>query len=505
MIQEPKPQKILFASSVAEERTLFLDLIRIKNLAYKVFFPKTIQEADQMVTENSVDIIITDTDFANGAFADWLSLWPRPFILLAYYGEENRVNDLIRDEACSFILRDSEQRHLGTLPIMIRKVLNIRESLDRQNVHLQISERRYMELVSNIPDIVYTLDGDGRFIYINDAVSQLGYAPSDLIGRHFSTILEEDDVPRVSRQMVLKRLGGQKTGVLGAPKLFDERRTGQRMTRNLVVRLKNKPPEPGKSATASVYSYGEISCVGLTLPEYEGSAIGTVGIIRDITQRQKEELKLKENLHIKEVLLKEIHHRIKNNLQVVSSLLNLQSSTLEDPHARSIFYDSQNQIQSMAMVHEQLYQSDDLQSIDVNGFITSLVTYLFRSYDVDSSRVTSYIQCESINFGVDQAIPLSLIINELISNSIKHGLARTEGSIWIRLELQEQDMIRLEVRDSGSGLPEGFQIESLQSLGMQLVKALCEQLNGSLSWENKSGSLFVVEFPYIPPVRENLF
>ena len=503
---DPLPLKhILFATSLEEERIRFVDLIEAKGLPYSMHIPENLQSADMILSDSIIDLIITDTSFADGAFADWLSLWPRPFILLADYGEERRIDDLIRDEACSFILRDSGYRHIGALPTMLRKVLNIRESLDRQNVHLQISERRYLELVSAIPDIVYSLDHEGHFIYINDAVYQLGYKPAELLGKHFSIILDENDVPKVSRDFVLKSLNGQSTGPTGAPKLFDERRSGQRMTRNLVVRLQTKPPIAGDGPTGTVDSYGEISCVGLALPEYEGSSIGTVGIIRDITQRRHEEMRLRENLHVKEILLKEIHHRIKNNLQVVSSLLNLQSSAIRDPESLEIFFDSQTQIQSMAMVHEHLYQSDDLQSIDVSSFLSALTAYLFRSYDVDTSMVKTTICCSSIYLGIEQSIPLALIVNELVCNSIKHGLARSSGTISIGLEDIGGGHLRLEVKDSGTGLPEGFEIDALTSLGMQLVRALGEQLSGTLSWESNSGTQFRLVFPFVKPRSIDIF
>ena len=229
---------ILFATTVAEERLRFQDLVSLMGLEYTIRVPESLQEADKILAEDAVDLIVTDLSFANGAFADWLMLWPRPFILLGYYGEESRLDGLIRDEACSFVMRDSSHRHLGSLPTMIRKVLNIRESRDRQNAHFQISERRYMDLVSALPDIVYTLDAQGRFCYINDSVSCLGYQPSELMGKHFSIIVDEDDVAKVSRDLVLPELRGRTTGPEGSPKLFDERRTGSRMTRDLVIRLR---------------------------------------------------------------------------------------------------------------------------------------------------------------------------------------------------------------------------------------------------------------------------
>jgi PAS domain S-box-containing protein len=391
---------------------------------------------------------------------------------------------------------------------MIRKVLNIQESRDRQNVHFQISERRYMDLVSTLPDIVYILDGDGLFSYMNDSVSCLGYRPAELIGKHFSTIIEEADVPKVSRDLVLPALRGRETGPAGAPKLFDERRTGSRMTRDLVVRLRVKlsseTPAVG-NVRAYGETYGEIASVGYTLPEYEGSDIGTVGVIRDVTVRKLEELKLKEDLRVKDVLLKEIHHRVKNNLQIVSSLLSLQGAAIEDEASRNVFQDCQTQIQSMAMVHEQLYRSDNLQAIDMESFLNSLVMYLFRVFNVDDRQVGSTVRCSSISLGIDQAIPLALIVTELVSNSIKYGLGRTGGTISVQFEKAEAGRLCLTVRDSGEGLPEGVGIETTQTLGIQLVRALASQIGGEASWENSQGTLFTLVFPYVPPPSLELF
>lgn len=500
---------ILFATSVAEELVRFLDLVALKRLNYTVRVPVSISEADQIIAKESVDLIVTDLGFANGAFADWLMLWPRPFILLGYYGEEERLDGLIRDEACSFVMRDSSHRHLGALPTMIRKVLNIRESRDRQNAHFQISERRYLDLVSTLPDIVYILDGKGHFTYLNDSVSLLGYKPAELVGKHFSVIIQEDEMKKVSRELVLPSLRGQETGSAGAPKLFDERRSGPRMTRDLVVQLRLKPPSSQVPAIGNVHAfgetYGEISCVGYMLPEYEGSDIGTVGIIRDVTTRRREELKLKESLRVKDVLLKEIHHRVKNNLQVVSSLISLQGSVIEDEESRSIFQDCQTQIQSMAMVHEQLYRSDDLQAIDMGAFLGSLVEYLFRVFNVNEKLVRSTVSCCSITLGIDQAIPVALIVNELVSNSIKHGLGRTGGSISVVFDAVADDRVRLEVRDNGEGIPEDFNAQSTETLGFQLIGALSSQLGGQMSWENAQGARFSLVFPYAQPPSLELF
>lgn len=287
---------IVFTSTVEAEKQRFKDIISIKKLNYVMHWPKTLKETDELLTNRDIDLIITDLGFENGSLADWLVLWPHPFIILSYYGEEDRVDSLIGDESCSYVMRDPDHRHLGALPTMIRKVLNVRESLSRQNVHLQISERRYLELVRSLPDIVYTLDASGRFLFINEAVSQFGYRPEELVGKHFSSIIYEADVEKVSRSIVLPPLAGQNPEK--APKLFDERRTGPRMTRNLEVRIK-LPRNQEQNKDAMVYAFGEVSCTGCSLPEYDGLGIGTVGIIRDISGRKQNEKKREESLRAK--------------------------------------------------------------------------------------------------------------------------------------------------------------------------------------------------------------
>jgi len=496
---------IVFATSVAEEKTRFLELIDAVKLECTLFLPETLQEADTMISNNAIDVIITDTDFADGVFADWLMLWSRPCIVMAWYGQEKRLDRILLNEVSSFMMRDADFRHLSVLPFFIRKVLHTKDSLKQKNARLRISERRYMELVNAIPDIVYFLDNNGNFLYVNDAISRLGYDASELIGAHFSTILEEEDIPLVSRELVLPQLNGRATGPEGSPKLFDERRTGSRMTKNLVVRLKVKHAELKLVSTATVNSFGEISSVGMALPEYEAKPLGTVGIIRDITLHVREESRLKENLRLKETLLKEIHHRIKNNLQIVSSLLNLQGGVLEDPVAKAVFMDSQNQIQSIAVVHEKMYQSEDLKSIDTRGFIADLIDHLVRAYDIDTSLIKIGFTCTDLKLNMDQSIPLALIINELVSNAVKYGVDAKGGSIDIRLFREDSDHLRLEVQDSGTGLPKTLQIDVLNSLGLQLVKALGEQLGGKFSWSSEAGTRFCLVFPYELPGEIELF
>ncbi|MDA3948017.1 MAG: PAS domain S-box protein, partial [Spirochaeta sp.] len=275
---------VLFAIDDETEQKLFLDVIRSRQLDMEMIVPKDVSEVDQRVADGSIDIIVTDFSFQTGGFADWLFLWGHPFVLLADWTEYHRIDEIVKDHTSDFAIRDSEYRHIQFLPLVIKKILNNRESIERHNLNLRMTEERYRELVQALPDIIYSLDAEGHFVYINDSVRRLGWDPLELVGAHFSTLLEQDEVKRVSREYVLKELKGVATGDQAAPKLFDERRTGSRRTRDLEVRLRHKDNgEHGQSVIGSVIAYGEVNAVGFSAYANELGQPGSLGIIRYVT------------------------------------------------------------------------------------------------------------------------------------------------------------------------------------------------------------------------------
>ncbi len=220
---------------------------------------------------------------------------------------------------------------------------------------------------------------------------------------------------------------------------------------------------------------------------------------RLIEGMKRAEEQVKRSLQEKEALLKEIHHRVKNNLQIISSMLNLQIPFIQDGRAVELFQESQNRVYSMALIHEKLYQSESLARIDLDEYIRSLTANLFQSYGVSERAVRLQVAVESLAFDVDTVIPCALIINELVSNSLKHAFAggfRPEGGPEIRIGLRRQDGGRylLTVGDNGVGLPEGFGIQSCQSLGLKLVGALARQLKGDLRVGGGGGTEFTLAF-----------
>ena len=216
---------------------------------------------------------------------------------------------------------------------------------------------------------------------------------------------------------------------------------------------------------------------------------------REIAERTRAEQQLKTSIREKEVLLKEIHHRVKNNLQVISSLLNLQSRCIEDPSVLELFQESQNRVRSMALIHEKLYRSQDLARINFAEYIRNLATHLVRSYRASSGPVNLKVNTNDISLSIDTAVPCGLIINELVSNALKHAFADgREGEIHIELRSDRDHQVTLIVGDNGVGFPKGLDFRYTESLGMQLVNTLTNQLNGTVELHSNGGTEFKIMF-----------
>lgn len=233
---------------------------------------------------------------------------------------------------------------------------------------------------------------------------------------------------------------------------------------------------------------------GIFLPDARGQSGRMLGTMTDITERRRAEALIVASLKEKEVLLKEIHHRVKNNLQVISSLLNLQAANVVDPQTLEQLRESQNRIRSMALIHERLYQSGNLARIDFGEYMRSLVGFLARSYSVRGVRVQVNVQ--NIELPVNAAIPCGLIINELVSNALKYAFPNERGGeVEIRLEVTPDQNAVLSVRDDGVGLPHELDYQNTTTLGLQLVNTLTRQLKGTIGLDRDRGTTFSITFP----------
>lgn len=222
-------------------------------------------------------------------------------------------------------------------------------------------------------------------------------------------------------------------------------------------------------------------------------------VSHDISEKKKTETEIVESLKEKEVLLKEIHHRVKNNLQVISSILNLQSSFINDKQTLDILEESRNRIRTMAIIHENLYQTTNFSSISFTSYLENLCHNLVASYHLYSGKVKLRMEMEKIDLVLDQAIPCGLLVNELITNALKYAFpGGMEGEIYVRLE-NKQERLRLIIEDNGVGVPGDIDILDSDSLGLQLVSTLVEQLEGEIQVENSGGIKYLVTFDRVKP------
>lgn len=233
----------------------------------------------------------------------------------------------------------------------------------------------------------------------------------------------------------------------------------------------------------------------------EGNVAEISIVAHDVSEKKKSSDEIVESLKEKEVMLKEIHHRVKNNLQIISSILNLQSSFVDDENTLEILQESRNRIRSMAIIHENLYRTEDFSSINFADYLVNLVTNLIASY-----RIQEVINLDSdvdeIDLILDQAIPCGLLVNELITNSLKYAWNKTEVGT-IRMELKQSgSRVTLIIADDGSGLPDNFEDMSSDTLGLQLVVTLVEQLDGELTVNVKNGTEYLINFDNIKTVTD---
>lgn len=269
------------------------------------------------------------------------------------------------------------------------------------------------------------------------------------------------------------------------------------MTKGLQVRLCHRTEL--NWANSNVDAWGEISSLGVRLPEFQGKGVGTIGIIHDISERLKEEQRIQKELDSRNIILKEIHHHIKNNLQIVSSLLSLESSRVQDEKAKEVFGDCQSHIHSMSLVHEQIYRTGDLGGVNAPAYFERLATYLAGSNDAYHRGISLKTNIENIVLSLDSSIPLSIIATELVSNSFKHAFSKkSHGNIDINLSKLGNNYV-FSVKDNGNSddlLSKNDSPEYNQKgIGMDLITALVDQLKGKLEFNIDHGTETKIIFP----------
>ena len=333
-------------------------------------------------------------------------------------------------------------------------------------------------IIDSMSGALIIVDANGAITQVNRAtVELLGYGADELRGRPFETVCPAPSVaiaPHDESSSAARVVGATSDGVVAV----QER----------VLRRKNGVLLPVSFGGAALRS--------------PGGAPGFVCIAQDLTERKRIEEQLRRSLSEKELLLREVHHRVKNNLQVMSSLIDLQMGQLTSDDEVKAFTDSQNRIRSIALIHEQLYRAAHLDRIDVRAYLELLAEHLLRSFGARAASIRLRTDVADEPLSIDEAMACGLIINELVTNAVKHAFdGRDDGEIAVSLSRGEGGAHVLTVADNGRGLARDFDIEVSASLGLTLVTSLVRQLNGSMSVEREHGVQVRIEFRSAPALQ----
>jgi PAS domain S-box-containing protein len=336
---------------------------------------------------------------------------------------------------------------------------------------LTSSDHPLAKILDLADDAIISVDREQRIILFNQGAEKIfGYAVNEALGQPLDMLLpmrlveaHRHHIQAFAGSAAIARRMGERNEILG--------------------RRKDGTEFPAEASISKV--------------EVEGQTMLTV-ILRDVTERTVADEKIRASLREKEALLKEIHHRVKNNLQVVSSLLGLQSRVISDPTQRTMFEESQNRVYSMALLHESLYQSDNLSQINFPEYIGQLADHLFRSYGVTPDRIQLRTDFEPVALHMDAAVPCGLIINELLSNALKYAFpGGRSGEIRIGLHGLENSEIQLVIADNGIGLKNGVDWTTTRSLGLRLVRSLAQQLSATIEITSEMGMEVQLTFPAV--------
>ena len=381
---------------------------------------------------------------------------------LAIWGTVNGFGPFIRESLNESLLL--LQAFVCVIAATIMSLAGALTERVRAEKALRGSEERYRTLAEAAHDSIFIVDRYGYIEYVNSfAARQLGCQPEEIIGKPRDSLFPSEVSSRQKSNL-------QKVFRNGEPLYVEE-----------VTPFTDRQVWLGTRLVPIKDEAGEVNAV--------------LGISRDINESKRAEGQIKASLEEKEVLLKEIHHRVKNNLQIISSLLDLQSGYIKEEATLKMFEESQRRVKSMALVHEELYGSEDLARIDFAHYIQNLTNHLFRSYGVNPDDIVTKINVDDVLLDIDKAIPCGLIINELVSNSLKHAFPDGgKGEIRIDLSVVNDSQFGLMVSDNGVGYPKDTDLRNTPSLGLRLVNILVKQLEGSINIDNVGGSTFEILF-----------
>jgi PAS domain S-box-containing protein len=475
---------------------------------FHLTFAGSLLDARNRINKNPPDLIIADWLLPDGKGIEILpsdrEAITIPVIIMTSHGNEDLAVEMLKAGVVDYIVKSESS--FKELPHIAERALwdwgNIVQR-KRAEAALHESEERYRILTDAAHDAIYTLSPEGVVTYVNSGGSALiGMPPEKIVGLSLKSLYHPD--------------------------------IAQEFRENLDKVISTKRPVRYDSKFWHE-NQDQITWLDAQLvPQFgpDGSVVQVIGISRSITDRKQAEMLLKrfneelewqvrlrtaelehtntlleaeiiqrtlaeenvrKSLNERELLLREIHHRVKNNLQIILSLISLQSRNIQDQKLLDTMGEFQNRIMAMAHIHERMYRAEDISRIDLSEIVTFLGSSLFKFYKVNPKVIRLNVEFKDIQISINSAIPISLIINELISNSIKHGFPKgTLGEITIAGR-READTIVLSIKDTGIGIPKDLDWKrSKQSLGLRLVVSLVEQLNGTIELDRSAGTAFII-------------
>ena len=368
------------------------------------------------------------------------------------------------DKAIGCLKIDSFNKHSFSIEDqnlleIVASQIDVAINNSKQAEALRQSEERYKALFDQSPVGVYIFDKNYKITNCNERmVDIIGSSREQIVGLDMTKLKDKVFMPSME-----KALNGE---ICYQEDIYNATTTSNKMWQSLTL---------------------------TPLLDNENNVIEGMAVVEDITERKNAEQNLLKSLEEKDMLLKEIHHRVKNNLQIISSLLHLQSDNIKhtEEFNAEIFKESQDRIRSIALIHEKLYSSENFGEVNIKDYLTTLASSLVRSYRINTKVK---IDAENIYLNIDKSVTCGLIINELLTNSLKHAFHdNSDGQIHIQF-LRQNSHYELIVKDNGMGLSEDFDIDNTNTFGLKLVKRLTQQLEGTINYEVNNGTMFKIDF-----------
>jgi PAS domain S-box-containing protein len=400
-------------------------------------------------------------------------------------------------------IRNYQQKIIGA----IETLEDITGLMEAQH-SLRESEKRYRTLIDQLPDFVI-VHRNGILLYVNPpAAEHLGYERQNMIGKSISLFIAPE-YHDMAKMAVIKRMAGEEVPPYEMTITDQSGRSHAILVNGTQIQYEGEPASLNVLTDVTVIKEAEEVIrranedLERRVAERTESLTRTnIQLEQEIKARTTAEQEIQRSLEEKDLLLREIHHRVKNNLQIIASMLNLQSRTIKDENVLSAIRDSQSRVRAMALVHERIYRSHNIGEIDLRDYLQYMVQQLFMFHNIPHAKITLTFTMDPITTDIDTIVPIGLIINEMVSNSLKHAFpGERKGSIIIEGSNPSPDLLRFAYRDDGVGIPDDVDWKKPTSLGLRLISSLVEQCSGEITMERDGGTVFAFTMHTKKPVK----